>query len=188
MTTEQMGSYLWWMCTLQERACGLLLPKIVTSTSPARDQVCHQTGGVTRWLVTPPFPPNFVHLSGGRGFDSRDRTNFSQNNSCKKGTIPSLTLKTFLSSFLPLNLPSLTLNYSLLFLFLLIIIASCTNTHLAFPFHLSYHMHMRPSVGYKALAQYSLVALTSTSIRNYSCQLFPHCTSISQCHGLVIVS
>ena len=74
----------------------VLLPKIVTSTSPARDQVCYQAGGVTWCLVSPPFPPNFVHLSGGLGFDSRHWTNFSHYDSCAKGTILGLTPKTFL--------------------------------------------------------------------------------------------
>ena len=37
--------------------------------------------------------PNYVHLSGGCGFDSWDWTNFSLNNSYEKGTIPSLQRK-----------------------------------------------------------------------------------------------
>ena len=73
MAAKQMGGYLWWLCTLWERACSVLLPKIVTSSSPARDEVPNQTGGLTGWFVSPPFPSNFVHLSEGCGFDSRDR-------------------------------------------------------------------------------------------------------------------
>ena len=32
------GQLLWWMCTLYEKACSVLLPKIVTATSLAMDQ------------------------------------------------------------------------------------------------------------------------------------------------------
>ena len=41
MSAKQMGSSLWWMSTFWKRACSVLLQK-VTSTSPARDQVCYQ--------------------------------------------------------------------------------------------------------------------------------------------------
>ena len=114
--------------------------------------------------------------------------NFSQNYSQKKGTIPSLTPKSFLLSFLLLNLPSLTQNIFFFFLFLMNLMASCAATHLAFSVHLSYPMHMILSDGWEALARCSHVAFTSTSICNYSCQLCPSCTLIFQFAGQVAVS
>ena len=83
---------------------------------------------------------------------------------------------------IPLNLLSLTSNSSFLFLFLLIVMASCTHTHLAFPIHLSYRMHMRPSMLGRKPSLDALMLLLP-SIRNYSWLLCPHRTSIFQCAG-----
>ena len=38
-------------------------------------------------MVSPPFPLNIINLTGGRGFDSRDRTIISHSNSYKNVSI-----------------------------------------------------------------------------------------------------
>ena len=55
----------------------------------------------------PPFPPNFIHhLSRVHGYDPRDWSNFSRNNSYKMGSIPSLALKKLPSfCWIPIYLP-----------------------------------------------------------------------------------
>ena len=78
--------------------------------------------------------------------------------------------KTFLYSFLLLNLPCLPPNF--FFLFLLNLMASCATAHLVFSVHLSYPMHIRPNVGLKALAWCSMLNLPQPLFFNNSCQLY----------------
>ena len=58
--SQSDGQLLKWMCTLWERACGVLLSKIATANNLARDQVCYHAGAVTWWC--PSLCNNFEFL------------------------------------------------------------------------------------------------------------------------------
>ena len=146
MLAKQMDCFSGGCAHKWERACNVLLPKVVTQTSLARDQVRYQAGGMMRCLVSSPFPPNFVHLSRGHGFNSRDWKFFHTIILAKRAQSQVLHQKlSYNPSFRWFCLVSN--NFFFLFLFLLNLMTSCATTYLAFSVHLSYTIHMKPGIG-----------------------------------------